>query len=412
MDIVTEIQRFNAGRDPERLRLKYRAMRGSALAFLRGSCHLFYARMAVEVELPASPLGWICGDLHLENFGSYQGDNRLVYFDVSDFDEAALAPACWDLLRWLVSLEIAAEALEVGAASRRELIDRAVTAYASALATGRIGWVDRDQAEGEVGALLAGLRERRRPEFIAQRTELHKGQRLLRCDGKRALPASEAACAAVTRCIDAFAASQPRPAFFRVLDVARRIAGTGSLGLERYAVLVQGKSDGADDRRDGNGLHILDLKAANPSALTSWLPVAQPPWASAAQRIVTLQQRLQAVPMACLHAMDSDGGAGLDGPSFVLRALQPSEDRVSIAPGRGADRALAELAATQAGLIAWSQLRSSGRQGSAIADEWIDFGTDPGWRSQLVDAVRQAAAQLRRDAQTFQSACEAGAFDL
>lgn len=218
----------------------------------------------------------------------------------------------------------------------------------------------------------------------------------------------------MTHCIDAFAASQPRPAFFRVLDVARRIAGTGSLGLERYAVLVQGKSDGADDLREGNGLHILDLKAAHPSALSPHLPVAQPAWASPAQRIVTLQQRLQAVPMAFLHPLAADGldrPDGLGGRSFVLRALQPSEDRVSITPGRGADRALAELATTQAALIAWSQLRSSGRQGSAVADEWIDFGSAPGWRAKLVEAVRQSAAQLRRDAHTFQAACDAGAFD-
>lgn len=148
MDIVTEIRRFNAGRDPERLRLKYRAMRGGALAFLRGSCHLFYARLATEVELPASPLGWICGDLHLENFGSYKGDNRLVYFDLNDFDEAVLAPAGWDLLRWLVSLEVAAEGLGIDTESRRTLPERALAVYAATLAAGRIGWVDRDQAEG------------------------------------------------------------------------------------------------------------------------------------------------------------------------------------------------------------------------------------------------------------------------
>jgi len=407
MDIVTEIQRFNAGRDPERLRLKYRAMRGSALAFLRGSCHLFYARVAAQGGLPASPLGWICGDLHLENFGSYKGDNRLVYFDVNDFDEAALAPACWDLLRWLVSLDIAAEALELGAGARRELIDQALASYAAALAAGRIGWVDRDQAEGVVGALLDGLRERRRPEYIAQRTELRGHQRVLRCDGKRALPASEAARAAVTRCIDDFATSQPQPAFFRVLDVARRIAGTGSLGLERYAVLVRGKSDERDER-DGSGHYILDLKAAQPSALTPYLPGAQPAWASPAQRIVALQQRLQAVPMAFLHAVTAEG---LGGRSFVLRALQPTEDRVSIAPGHGAAKALAELATTQAALIAWSQLRSAGRQGSAIADAWIDFGADPGWRAALVEAVRLCGTQLRRDAKAFQAACDAGAFD-
>ena len=29
-----------------------------------------------------TPISWLCGDLHLENFGSFNRDNRLVYFDM------------------------------------------------------------------------------------------------------------------------------------------------------------------------------------------------------------------------------------------------------------------------------------------------------------------------------------------
>jgi uncharacterized protein (DUF2252 family) len=44
LDVAGAIAQFNAGREPERLQLKYRKMRSSAFAFFRGSCHLFYAR--------------------------------------------------------------------------------------------------------------------------------------------------------------------------------------------------------------------------------------------------------------------------------------------------------------------------------------------------------------------------------
>src|ERR1035437_4529926 len=102
--IVDRVRDFNAGRDPERLALKYRAMRATPFAFLRGTCHLFYDEFA-HASLPADvPLVWVCGDLHLENFGSYKGDNRLVYFDLNDFDEAALAPWRWGLARLLASV--------------------------------------------------------------------------------------------------------------------------------------------------------------------------------------------------------------------------------------------------------------------------------------------------------------------
>ena len=55
------------------------------------SCRAVVFGRPVEA-LPHSPVCWICGDLHIENFGSYKGDNRLVYFDLNDFDESILAP--------------------------------------------------------------------------------------------------------------------------------------------------------------------------------------------------------------------------------------------------------------------------------------------------------------------------------
>ena len=93
MDVISEIRTFNAGREVERLKLKYQKMRKDPFSFLRGSCHLFYKRLPEFRLFKSAPLVWVCGDLHLENFGSYKGNNRLTYFDLNDFDESALAPA-------------------------------------------------------------------------------------------------------------------------------------------------------------------------------------------------------------------------------------------------------------------------------------------------------------------------------
>src|SRR5579859_1828158 len=110
-NIVREIQRFNRGRDPRRLQLKYQAMRESAFAFMRGTCHLFYAGLPAVAALQRAPDAWISGDLHMENFGAYKGDNRLVYFDLNDFDEACLAPCTWEPLRMLASISLAGDKL-------------------------------------------------------------------------------------------------------------------------------------------------------------------------------------------------------------------------------------------------------------------------------------------------------------
>src|SRR5262249_7078647 len=106
MNVVESIKRQNQRRDPERLQLKYSAMRDSAFAFLRATRPLFYERLPRDALRVTAPLAWACGDLHLENFGTFKGDNRLVYFDLNDFDESALAPATIDLLRLLASVAV------------------------------------------------------------------------------------------------------------------------------------------------------------------------------------------------------------------------------------------------------------------------------------------------------------------
>ena len=102
--VLQRITDYNVTREPERLALKYAIMRRNPFSFLRGTCHLFHEDWPREPLLDKTPLAWICGDLHLENFGSYKGDNRLAYFDLNDFDEATLAPCARDLARLITSV--------------------------------------------------------------------------------------------------------------------------------------------------------------------------------------------------------------------------------------------------------------------------------------------------------------------
>ncbi|WP_085316678.1 DUF2252 domain-containing protein [Derxia lacustris] len=396
MDIVRAIADYNAGRDPERLALKYAKMRGDPFVFLRGSCHLFHDRMPQGGVFASAPAAWACGDLHLENFGSYKADSRQVQFDINDFDEAALAPASWDLARLLTSLRVGASGLGISAAETDVLCRAQLAAYRAALADGKAGWIDRDTADGQIGDLLADLRNRKRADYIGKRTETRDGHLRLRTDNGKALPASPEQRGAVAAFLDRFAASQPEPRFYKLIDVARRIAGTGSLGVERYVLLVRGKGDGLE------GHYLLDLKRALPSTLAPKVALAQPAWVSDADRIVLLQRRMQAASMAFLHAVD------FGGQPFVLRGLQPSEDRVTL---ERKAQSLAELRATietLGRLLAWAQLRSSGRQGSANADALIAWAGDPHWPPELLAATEALAARTRADSAAFDAACADG----
>ena len=401
-DIVQTILDFNAGRDPERLAMKYAKMRTSPYVFLRGTCHLFYDRLQAD-SLPAgAPNAWICGDLHLENFGSYKGDNRLVYFDINDFDEAILAPVSWDLVRLLASVFAAQASLHIDANQAQRLCNDFVTAYGSALESGKASWVDRDSAEGLVKSLLDALRNRSRVDHLDKYTKLVKKSRVIRCDGERSLKASSKETARATALVETYATTQKDKKFFDVIDVAHRIAGAGSLGVERYMVLVKGK--GSPDEN-----YLLDVKQSLPSSLQTHVAINQPEWPSQAGRVVTLQNRMQAASTAFLDAVMTPKGKR----SYVVRALQPSADRVALDDTSVTFEQIRDVVNQMGRIVGWAHLRGSGLQGSATADALVAFGASRNrWQTQLLEAAQQCATQTVDDWKSYVAAYDAGAFKL
>ena len=344
------------------------------------------------------PLAWTCGDLHLENFGCYKGDNRLVYFDVNDFDEVTAAPCYCDPVRLMSSIMVATKEIQVDKTGARALCDGFMTSYANALQGGKAHSIERETAVGLIRDLLDIAGRRKRSELLDSRTQSHGGKRRLRVDAKKALPADKTQRTQVEQFMAEFASRQEDPKFFRLLDVARRITGTGSLGVERYVLLVEGEGS-----PDGN--YLLDLKEARPSVLNPYVKARQPNWKSEADRVVSIQRRMQAVSQAFLHSVE------MNGKPFVLRGLQPSEDRLILADAKGKQAKLQPIVAAMGRIVAWGQLRSSGWQGSAIADELIAFGhavdSSPyplegyAWRPALIELAESLAKQVEADWRAF-----------
>jgi uncharacterized protein (DUF2252 family) len=48
--------------------LKYKAMAENLFRFFREANHIFCEDLKKSALMPPSPVSWICGDLHLENF--------------------------------------------------------------------------------------------------------------------------------------------------------------------------------------------------------------------------------------------------------------------------------------------------------------------------------------------------------
>jgi uncharacterized protein (DUF2252 family) len=396
--VYKRIKCFNSDRPLELVKLKYRKMRDNELNFYRGSCHLFYEDLPTQSFIIKSPLAWICGDLHLENFGSYKADNRLVYFDINDFDESALAPCLLDAARILTGILVAAEWLHIDTHTAFELCKIYLEQYAQTLAQGFARLIEKDTAQGTIKYFLEHRQNRNRKDFIDNHTESNDGKLKLRIDEKHIHKVDKHLKKWIATVMDQWAKRKVDPDFFEVLDVGYRLAGTGSLGLERYVLLVAGK--GKESR------YLLDMKIANPSCLTLYLKTSQPKWPNEAERIIRIQKRMQTFPIALLGSVD------FNGKWFVLRELQPDEDKLDLSAFDGKTNELESALRSLAEVTAWDHLRGCSRDGSAIPDELIEFaGLYSKWKKSFFDYCREYAQQAQKNFQAFSAAYDDGYFD-
>jgi|CZKI01.1.fsa_nt_gi uncharacterized protein (DUF2252 family) len=371
MNATDSIIASSRDRNPDILALKWARMRESAFAFFRGTAPLFY-RAWSRLSPGGSPLAWICGDAHLENLGSYRGSNHVPYFDLNDFDECCLAPADWETGRALAALHILGEP---------GLACLFLSTYVQALQGGKPGHIEPEVAVGPIALLLARVQMRNRKGLLAKLVARGK----LRIRPGHSFALDRVAKARARRKFEAWSRRQPDPGFYRVMDLCGRIAGNGSLGLERYVILVKGKKLP----------FILDMKAAAPAAPLAFLRVRQPPWPSEAERVATVQHFMQYVPIARLSWI------GTAPVSYIVHALQPAEDRIVVEDLSREDRE--EFVRQWARLVASAHLRTGGWRGSADLDALIGYGRSLGQRGQrrLLAAARGAASEQRRAWEEF-----------
>lgn len=382
--IVERIENFNRGRDPELLQRKYAEMRKDAFAFYRGTCHLFYQDWPDHSALNKAPLVWVCGDLHLQNFGGYTADDGLIYFNINDFDESALAPCTWDLARMVTSILVARGTLKIDKRTADTLCRRYLERYASVLSQGKARCTRLDATGGMVGELLEALQGRKRKWLLNKRTELKGNRRMIQKDKIHALPATKQVQAAVKSAIKKWARTRKNGSQFEIIDIARRISGIGGLGVKHYVLLVKGSGS-----PDNNWL--LSMKEARPTSLRPKLRAAQPKWSDEAERIISVQFRTQELPPALLSKVSAFG------KWFVLRELQPREDKIDLNTWNRKLNRLNGLIDLLGNTTASAHLRDCGRNGSAGADELIKFASSRKWQKQLLAYSNGYASRVKLD---------------
>jgi uncharacterized protein (DUF2252 family) len=393
--LTREILAQNAGRDLDRMILKCAAMRQDPFAFFRGTNSLFLSFLPRKNAVFRAPCTLVCGDLHLENFGAFKGDNRLCYFDLNDFDEACLAPFTIDMVRFVASVEIAAKGLGLNRAAASKLAARFLDAYSACIADGKPRWVERSLAQGVFRTLLRRAIRRTRIELLNRFSRLKGGMRRIRL-GKRALPIKNAERTKLKRFLARVSVPGAGLRFFKLLDAARRVAGNGSLGLARYVLLVHGR--GSPDQN-----FALDLKFAAPSAPADWLKSPQPDWPSEAVRVVAVQRVMQAVAPALLQAMY------FEKQPFVLKELQPAVDRLAISQWRAKPKRIAQAVQGMGHVTAWGHLRSCGHYGAASPEALQEYVASARWRPGVERLAKLAAARTERAWRQYAKDYDSGA---
>jgi len=379
--------------------MKYEIMAEDPFRFFRGTCHLFYEDLSGAENFPSSPIAWICGDLHLENFGTYKGDNRLIYFDLNDFDEALLAPAAWEVVRMVTSIFVGCESLGINKKEIRQIADLFIRSYTNNLSVGKAKYIEEETANGIVQAFLERIAQRKQKELVRQRTEEGKNGRLqLRIDHVRFFPIDKALRKELMAHINQWMQKSPLlKDRYQAVDACFRVAGTGSLGVNRYVFLVRNTED---ERKH----LIIDMKEAPPSSVLPWIKVPQPTWATEAERVVAVQLRMQNINPALLST------TLFRGAPYVLKEMQPTADKIDFLTVKDRYKDIACVVEDMAFLTASAQLRSAGRQGAAVPDQLIDFGQDAHWQTPLLEYATQYAVQVKKEYGEFFTAYKAGYF--
>lgn len=368
--------------------LKRRKMMQSAFAWYRGTGDLFYARWLKALLAIEAPSVWLNGDMHLENFGTYRGDNRLTYFDIGDFDDACRGPAVIDLLRFLTGIILAAPELGLSRKAARALASYGLGRYWAALSDGKARWLERRTANGAIGDLLNDLERRSQADLLEKRTIIRNGKRRLRFDTGKAIKLPRDEATQVIEALDRFARKRAHPGFFEVQDVAQRVAGLGALGRPRYVVLLKG--NGGKD-----GQTLIDLKSQPGSVLSSALEKMrhkQPTFANEARRVVAVEYQLPAAAPAFLTDLK------IGKTAFTFRELQPDQDKLEVVHLAGDSARREEAIGAMGELIAWAQLRASGWRGGATIDQLMQWAGAKGWSKNcatpllaLADSAAKAA---------------------
>jgi uncharacterized protein (DUF2252 family) len=329
-DPLERLEAESRHRIPGLVPLRWARMAASPFSFYRGAAGVMAADLAATAVTGVDVQ--VCGDAHLLNFGLYASPERTLMFDLNDFDETLRGPWEWDLKRLATSAVIAARSAGLGRDDAGYAAEEAVRRYRDAmtrLAAMSVldSWYLCIEAASAARNRTLRRATRRASSRASSRDHLHAFSRLTEIvDGRPRLrdrpplvvrledflPAEQVAAMpeAIDRHHEGYLETL-RPdhrllmEHYRIVDVALKVVGTGSVGTRCYVALLEGAN--------GHPL-LMQGKEAHPSVLAPFVDRAEE--CHQGERVVSGQRILQSASDALLG-----WSTGLDGRHFYWRQL-------------------------------------------------------------------------------------------
>jgi len=316
---------------------------------------------------------------------------------MNDFDEGLQAPASLELARIVTSIFVAFDSLQIPVKEATSMATLFLQVYSDTLAKGKARYIEPQVSQGIVHSFLDTVSKRNTKLLLKKYGVQKKTAVLLKRDARHFQLDKALEKELFEHITTWITTNNEGHHHYKVKDVVFRIAGTGSVGVQRYLFLLQ--------RTKGSRKYIMmDMKQAAPSSVLPYIQTPQPQWVSEAERVVSIQQRMQNIPPALLST------TRFKDQSFSIREMQPAKDSIDFTLIKNRYSDIEQVIRDMALLTASAQLRSSGRQGAGVADELIAFGENKQWQKPLLKYATAYTKQVKKDFTAYRQDFTKGAF--
>jgi uncharacterized protein (DUF2252 family) len=277
-DALGTIVAQNEIRVPGLVPIRHYRMAASPWNYYRGAAAVMAGDLASQPD--SGLIVQLCGDAHVLNFGLWATPERNLLFDVRDFDETLPGPFEWDVKRLAASLVVAARENEIAPTVASAAVTAGVAAYCKRMRRYRTMpeldiWYDGMRVDslirffqpadrGLISVYIEKKRDRRTSRgAFAKLTAMAHGRPRITVDPPVRVTISDEEQADIVGHLLAgyrLTLQDDRQSLFdrfTVVDVVRQVVGVGSVGMQVYLVLLEGRT-GADPL-------FLQAKQAGPS---------------------------------------------------------------------------------------------------------------------------------------------------